>query len=221
MAALIRVAIVDDHPATCAGLAAAMESADDLEFVGMASTLEDGDALLRHTQPEVALVDLRLEDGAEGLVLARRLDGAAGAPRILLYTSFDDAMLRVHAREAGVWDVVDKRTPLSDLLDIIRLAARGATRIVAAPKTSTNLLPLPSGREIEVIHLIAQGRSNDEIGACLGISARTAESHLRRLFARYECSSRAHLVAVAMRAGWLLAGPSTAPRDQRIGDQHS
>jgi DNA-binding NarL/FixJ family response regulator len=107
----------------------------------------------------------------------------------------------------GASGFVLKTAPISELLDAIRRAAAGGMAFGIRPGRGTEARL--SGRELDVVRLVVDGRSNDEIGVRLGIGAKTVESHLRRLFERLDVASRTELATRALREGWLDVPPAT------------
>jgi len=107
----------------------------------------------------------------------------------------------------GASGFVLKTAPISELLDAIRRAAAGGMAFGIRPMRGTEARL--SGRELDVVRLVVDGRSNDEIGVRLGIGAKTVESHLRRLFERLDVASRTELAARALGEGWLDVPPAT------------
>ncbi|HEX2193906.1 MAG TPA: response regulator transcription factor [Candidatus Limnocylindria bacterium] len=199
----IRVAVVDDHPVVRAGTAAIIDGAEGMVLAGTAATLDEARPFLERETVDVLLLDLRL--GQEfGL---RALEGRSQAlPAIVVVTSYDYAQYVEAALRLGAVGYVLKTAPVGDLLDAIRRAAAG--------KLSFDVRPLGSGtghlspREREVVTAVADGLSNDEIAGRLGISSKTVESHLRRLFDRHGVASRTELATRALREGWLEVGSS-------------
>ena len=204
----IRLAVVDDHPAVALAVEAAVRSdagSPAIELVGTARNLEAGLALVRTSgaaAPTVVICDVQLEAGIDGLgvVAAAR---AAGCRAIVL-TSFDRASLMRAAFERGASGFLDKSAEVDDILRAVRVVAAGGTAFSAQALDAARTSPrAPSDREIAVLRLLAGGASSDEIGARLGISTRTVESHLRRMFDRYGVVSRTELAVLALREGWV------------------
>ena len=209
MAGVIRVAIVDDHPVAAAGVAAALADAPDMEIVAVAANLESAvDAIAAHS-PDVVLCDVQL--GRErGFELPARL--ADPAPAVMIFTSFDYPSYVRAAVEAGAAGFVLKTASLSDIVAAIRTVAAGGTAYSARDLRAARTAPrMPSARELQVVSLVAAGRSNSEIGAALEIDERTVESHLRRLFTRYSVDSRTELATFSVRNGWI--DPANGPID--------
>jgi DNA-binding NarL/FixJ family response regulator len=191
----IRVAIVDDHPVVREGTAALLGAQPGLRIVGTAASLEEAAALLDPTAVDVLLLDIRL--GAQsGLTLL-----AADAPRpaVVVLTAYDYPQYAAAARRRGAAGFVVKTAPVAELVEAIRCAAAGGLAFGCGSDAAAAL----SRREREVVRLVADGRSNDEIGAALGITTKTVEGHLRRLFGRLGVQSRTELATRAVREGWL------------------
>jgi DNA-binding NarL/FixJ family response regulator len=192
---VIRVAVVDDHPLVREGTAAIVARADDMEISGVAGSLEELRPMLAHPV-DVLLLDLRLGQES-GFDLLR--DATSPMPAVVVLTSYDYPQYADAALRLGAAGFVVKTAPTSELLDAIRRAASGGLAFGVRPGNGVML----SGREREVMRLVVDGASNDEIGARLRISSRTVESHLRRLFERLDVASRTELAARAIREGWL------------------
>jgi DNA-binding NarL/FixJ family response regulator len=210
----IRLAVVDDHPMIALAIEAAASAASGgaarpVRVVGVARTPEEGVALVRTSgadAPEVALCDIQLRSGTDGLQVIEA--AVAAGCRAIVLTSFDRSSLMRAAFERGAAGFLDKGADVGAILDAIRTVAAGGTAFSAATLDAARFAPrAPSGREIEVLTELRDGATSDEIGARLQISARTVESHLRRLFDRYGVVSRTELAVLAVREGWIEAGP--------------
>jgi DNA-binding NarL/FixJ family response regulator len=204
---LIRVGIVDDHPVVGQGTAAILRAQPELEIVGVAESLEAAraDGLTDGDRVDVLLLDIRL--GAEsGLgLLSDRVAGREHRPAIVVLTAYDYPQYAEAALRMGAAGFVLKTAPLSELLDAIRRVAAGGLAFAARPSGSTGARL--TAREHDVVRLVVEGRSNDEIGAALGIGAKTVETHLGRLFERLGLASRTELATRALREGWLEVPP--------------
>ncbi|MGZ8822293.1 MAG: response regulator transcription factor [Aeromicrobium sp.] len=209
MAGVIRVAIVEDHPATAEGLAALLGKEADLTVVGTAPNLETARALITSQTPDVVLSDVELAGGGRGFdLLAGISDTDSKLPAIVFLSSYDYPAFYALALERGAAGYLLKTEPIAEIVSAIRRAAVGGTTFdLNAIGSASRSHRRPSPREVGVISLLADGRSNDEIAVELGITVRTVESHLRRLFARYNVFSRTELAMFAVREGWIaLAG---------------
>jgi len=193
---VIRVAVVDDHPLVREGTAALIDRQEDMAIAGVAGSLEELGPILREGSVEVLLLDLRLGQES-GFDLLRESHGPM--PAVVVVTSYDYPQYADAALRLGAAGFVVKTAPTGELLDAIRRAAAGGLAFGVRPGGGVAL----STREREVLGYVVDGASNDEIGARLGISSRTVESHLRRLFERMAVASRTELAARALREGWL------------------
>ena len=193
----IRVAIVDDHPVLRDGTAALLAREADLVVVGLGGSIEEALPLLDLAVADVVLLDIRLGTSS-GLSL---LDGARTSPRpaIVVMTAYDYPQYVDAALRLGASGFVLKTAPTAELVDAIRRAASGGLAFGVRPTGAAHL----STRELEVARLVVEGRSNDEIGVALGIGAKTVETYLSRLFARFDLASRTELATRALREGWL------------------
>lgn len=209
---MIRVAIVDDHPALREGTAALLDRESDIEVVALLGTLDETRALLAGPEPpDVVIQDIRLGDESGLRMLAREdgaaaaPDGAAGAPvgatpRIILWTAYDYPQYAAHARRAGAAGFVVKAAPVAELIAAIRtVVAGGAWFGSLGEQAIATITP----RELEVLRLVVDGMSNDQVGVALGITTRTVEAHLTRLYERAGAHSRTELATRALREGWL------------------
>jgi DNA-binding NarL/FixJ family response regulator len=118
------------------------------------------------------------------------------------YPQYVDAALRL-----GAAGFVLKTAPIGDLVDAIRRAASGGLAFARRPAVGPGAAVRLSVREFEVVRHVVDGRSNDEIGAALGIGSKTVETYLRRMFERLGLASRTELATRALREGWLEVPP--------------
>ncbi len=203
----IRIAIVDDHPVLREGTAALLAAQPGLEIAGVASTLEEADALLASEAVDVLLLDIRLGSDS-GLRLLTASEPSRPRPAIVVLTSYDYPQYAEAALRLGASGFVLKTAPIAELLDAIRRAAAGGLAFGVRPGRGAAIARL-SGRELDVVRLVVDGRSNDEIASRLGIGPKTVESHLRRLFERFDLASRTELATRALREGWLEVPPAS------------
>jgi DNA-binding NarL/FixJ family response regulator len=210
--AVIRLVVIDDHPAIAAAIDAALRERPQLgvELVGSATTTTEGLALVAQLRPDVVVCDLWLDGAPSGLeALAALTRPDRGAPtRVLVLSGLDQPSFLRAAFEGGAAGYLSKASPVEGIVDTIAAVARGGTAFPAITLRALREAPRrPSDRELGAIRLVARGASNDEIAAGLGISIKTVESHLRRLFGRYGVLSRTELAMLAVREGWLGTDP--------------
>ena len=201
----IRLLIVDDHPVVRDGTAALLAALPGIDVVGTAGSIDEATALIAAVPADVLLLDIRLGTDS-GLRLLT--ETAADAPAIIVLTAYDYPQYAEAALRLGASGFVLKTAPLAELLDAIRRVAAGGMAFSIRPRAAGGLARL-SERELDVVRLVVDGRSNDEIGARLGIGPKTVESHLRRLFERFDLASRTELATRALREGWLEVPPGT------------
>ncbi|HAJ17641.1 MAG: DNA-binding response regulator [Actinobacteria bacterium] len=207
---MIRLLIADDHPVVRAGLAGLFADEEGFDVVGQATDGAQAVELVAREKPDVVLMDLRMPvlDGvaATASIVAMGDD----APRVLILTTYESDDQILAAIEAGAAGYLLKAAPQDEIIAGIRSVAAGQTALspaVAArlvlrmrePAASVTLTP----REIEVLRLVARGRSNKLIGLDLGIGESTVKTHLLKVFDKLEVADRTHAVTVALERGIL------------------
>jgi DNA-binding NarL/FixJ family response regulator len=200
----IRVAIVDDHPVVREGTAALLAGVDGLKIVGTAGSIEEATPLLDPASVDVVLLDIRLGTASGLTVLSGAGESPHPLPAIVVLTAYDYPQYVAAAMRLGAAGFVIKTAPIAELVDAIRRVASGGLAFGVRPSGKT---PTFTARELEVIRLVVEGCSNDEIATALGITAKTVEAHLRRLFERLAIVSRTELATRALREGWLDVPP--------------
>ena len=201
---MIRVVLVDDHPVVRSGLAGLLGDEADIEVVGEASDGAEGVELAAALDPDLVLMDLRMP-GMDGASATAAITAAGG--RVLVLTTYDTDADILRAVEAGATGYLLKDTPRDQLVDAVRAAARGET-VLAAP-IAAKLMRQVRGheqltpREVEVLGLVAQGRSNGDIARELFIGEATVKTHLLRIFDKLDVADRTRAVTVAMERGYL------------------
>jgi DNA-binding NarL/FixJ family response regulator len=219
---VIRVAVVDDQELVRAGFRALLDADPGLEVVAEAGDGAAAVELARRHRLDVVLMDIRMPV-MNGIEATRQLRGMSEPPEVLVLTTFDTDENAFDALEAGAAGFLVKDTPPTQLLDAIRSAARGGT--VISPATTRRLVdrliaarrvqerqPIPAGleslteRELDVLGLIARGRSNREISARLQISELTTKTHVSRLLAKLGLSSRLQAAVLAYETGLVRPG---------------
>jgi DNA-binding NarL/FixJ family response regulator len=201
MSTRIRVGVIDDHPPIVAALSDAIRDAPGLDLAGTGRTLADALALLPAV--DVLVCDVQLDDRAEGLDV---VDAARRLPRpaaVLLLSGFGHASVVRAALERGAAGYLDKGTEVAAIVDAIRTVAAGGTAFRPADLAAAHAAPRrPTGRELDVILRVVAGSTNAEVAASLGLSEKTVETHLHRLFERYGLLSRTELAVLAIDEGW-------------------
>ena len=155
-------------------------------------------------QPRIALVDVRMPR-LSGVEVARELSRVAPDVGVILYTAYGDRALLTEALDAGARGFVLKEAPLADLARAVRTVADGGTYVdpvlagVLAAPAVTDSLPALTRREREVLRLLADGLSNEEIGKQLFISPETVRTHVRKAMDKLDADTRTQAVATALR----------------------
>lgn len=199
----ISLMLVDDHPVMRVGLASVLSLNHGFRIVAQADDGETAIMLWKKHQPDVCLLDMRME-GMDGVATLRRIRAEFPRARVLMLTSSKSAEDMAAAMQAGANGYVLKTIKHDELADAIRAVHRGET-VTAAMASAT---PQPrsgplSQRELEVLGLIRQGFSNDEIASVLGISERTVRAHITAILAALKAADRAQAVARGFELGLL------------------
>lgn len=221
----IRVLLVDDQALVRGGFRVLVDAAEGLEVVGEAENGAQAIAAARALAPDVVLMDIRMP-GMDGLEATRHIveSGGLDGPRVLVLTTFDIDEYVYEALRAGASGFLLKDTEPSQLIDAIRIVAAGEALL--APSVTRRLitefaarpevrrahpadLAALTERELEVLTLVARGRSNDEIAADLFISPATAKTHVSRVMMKLHARDRAQLVVIAYESRLVLPGADT------------
>lgn len=207
---MIRLVIADDHPIVRAGLTALFSLEADLEVVAEAGTPEEAVACAQRESPDVVLMDLQFgsQSPTTGVDATRRIRALEAPPYVLVLTNYDSDADILGAVEAGASGYLLKDAPPHELTAAVRAAAAGESAL--APVIASRLLDRMraprvslSSREIEVLELVAAGRSNSEVADALFVSETTVKSHLAHIFSKLDVSSRTAAVSAARRKGIL------------------
>jgi DNA-binding NarL/FixJ family response regulator len=212
----IRVLLADDQTLVRAGFRVLLEKAEDVEVVAEASDGAEAVDLVRRQHPDVVLMDIRMPE-VDGIVATRRIlaDERTCRTRIIVLTTFELDEYVFEALRAGASGFLLKDIEPDDLRDAVRVAASGEALL--SPSVTRRLIdefvrksPSPrepdrlqelTAREREVVTLVAEGLSNDEIGGRLFMSPATAKTHVSRAMAKLGARDRAQLVVIAYETG--------------------
>ncbi|WP_443074789.1 response regulator [Streptomyces sp. NBC_01431] len=210
-----RIVVVDDEPMVCVFLRTILDSAQDLEVVGMAHDGAAGIEAVRRSRPDVVLMDLRMP-GMDGLAAIERINQLAQPPNIVVLTTFDADQYVLRALRAGATGFLVKSTPPEELIGLVRTAAQGHTvlspsaarRLIAASTDSLpardrarELVALLTEREIEVLAGLGVGLSNAQIAARLFLSEATIKGYVSRMLDKLGCVNRTQAGLIAHDAG--------------------
>jgi two-component system response regulator NreC len=210
----IRILLVDDHQMFRAGMKALLERERGFEVVGEGSTGDEGVDRVRELKPDVVVMDLSMPD-SDGLEATRRITALGLKTKVLVLTVHAEEEYLVPVVEAGASGYLTKTCADLDLVEAIRVVARGevylppkATRLLlqhykATPADSGRGAQDLSAREQEVLALTAEGFSSREIGERLFISPKTVDTYRARIMEKLGLNHRSELVRFALRTGLL------------------
>jgi two-component system, NarL family, response regulator DevR len=211
-----RVLIVDDHAIVRRGLRSMLELEQDIAVVGEAGGPAEALRTVERTRPEVVLLDLKLSPDAdsEGLAVCSRILERRPGTGVVVLSTFLDERLVAEALQRGAQAYVLKDVDLGELVGIIRAVARGESgfdgrtaavvRALAAGTSAGEDRAALTGREREVVSLIAEGLTNREIGEAIFVSESTVKFHIRNVMRKLDVHHRAEVAYAASRLGLLV-----------------
>lgn len=216
MSETITVVVVDDHPMFRAGVVASLGIAPDIEVVAEGGSAADAVALSREHLPDITLLDINMPGG--GIAAARDIAATSPAVRVVMLTVSEDDDDLLAAMRAGASGYVLKGTGASELADVLRGVMAGETYV--APTLAWRMLqeltePQPgpfdelTSRERDVLRLVAEGRSNQEVGHELGLTEKTVKHYMTNILGKLRVRSRVEAALLAQREGF----GRTPPRD--------
>lgn len=216
----IRLVLADDHPIVREGLRAVLETQPDFTVIAECATGEEALHLVASLSPDILLLDLEMPvmDGVETI---RRIRFTSIPTRIIVFTAFDSDERIIHAIQAGANGYLLKGVPRDEIFNAIRVTMKGGSLLqpIVASKLLRHIgpqqLPQPeweqpsaliemlTERELEVLHLLAQGLPNKEIAAQLVISERTVKFHVSSIMGKLGATNRTEAVSLAAQRGLL------------------
>jgi DNA-binding NarL/FixJ family response regulator len=215
---MTRIVIVDDQEMVRTGLRMVLDAEPDLEVAGEAGDGDQAVRLVDSERPDVVLMDVRMP-GVDGIEATRRITEAHPEVAVLVLTTFDLDEYVYGALRAGASGFLLKDAPADDLVEAIRVVARGDALL--APQVTKRLIHefasrpharTPDGldsiteRELDVLRLVARGQSNAEIADTLFLGETTVKTHVSRLLSKLGLRDRVQLVVVAYESGLVLPG---------------
>jgi DNA-binding NarL/FixJ family response regulator len=218
---MIRVLLADDQALVRAGFAALIDAQDGMQVVGQADDGDEAVRLVGETRPDVVLMDIRMP-GTDGLAATRAIaaDKSLAGVRVVILTTFELDEYVFEALRAGATGFLVKHTEPAELIRAVRTVAAGEAllspgvtrRLIAEfagrAKTppATARLDALTGREREIVAVVAEGLSNDEIAGRLFLSPATVKTHVNRAMTKLGARDRAQLVVLAYEAGLVRPG---------------
>jgi DNA-binding NarL/FixJ family response regulator len=213
----IRVVVADDHPLFLDGLVATLAADEELEVVGVAVDAAAAVRAVRKHSPDLALLDVAMPGG--GLDAARQIAAACPTARVVILTSSENEDDLMAAMKAGARAYVLKGTPGRELRTILKTVHAGGTYLapglafgalaeLTKPRARNPLDEL-TGREREVLSLVASGLSNAEIGGRLGLAEKTVKHYMTSILGKLGVASRVEAALLAYKAGLESSGGSS------------
>lgn len=207
------IVLIEDQQVLAGAIQRSLAGLGDLQVLGVASSLAEGVDLVATATPDVLVSDFRLADGDIPDRLPEVLERSPGT-RVLVFTGWPDESSFLEAMAAGAAGFLDKSAPFEDFIDAIRRVAAGEvvvaprflpalTRRATSPKDASAL----SRRELEVLQLLAEGRSTADVADQLILSVNTVRNHITHLMAKLGVRSRLEAVNVAVRRGLIRFDP--------------
>lgn len=227
MTKAIRIAIVDDHELFREGLKRIFDLEDEFIVIAEGRTGADAIRIAKEDKPEIMILDINMPD-LNGIEATKQLTAVSSDTRVLILSIHDDESYITHALEAGASGFLLKEVASSELISAVRSVAKDGAYL--HPKVTTNVLKdyrrllqfkgeqaernvvnrmddpvyrLLSRREVEVLHLLADGRSNRDISDMLFISEKTVKNHVSSVLRKMEVNDRTQAVVDAIRRGWV------------------
>lgn len=207
----LRIVLVDDHEVVRLGLATLLEDVPDVDVIGEAGLGHEAIQLCQRLNPDLVLLDIRLPD-LNGVEVCRRISELCPATRVVMLTSYADDDLIREALLAGASGYVLKQVGSQELLRAVEAIRRGEAlldpqvtqRVLQHMRRTERLVQASafrdlSTREMEVLNLVSEGKSNREIAAVLTISERTVGNHVSGLLNKLGLSNRIELATYAVR----------------------
>lgn len=196
----IKIMLVDDHLVVRMGIAAMLSYEKDLQVVGEAESGEEALTMADTVRPDIVLMDLMLS-GLNGAETTERLLKAHPEVRVLILSTFLSSPEMKRAIAAGASGALDKGSSKDELLSAIHSVAAGrqafAEDLQQGLAASNETVAL-SERQLEILTLVSKGFSNRDIARVLGIGSESVKSHLKRIFAALDVSTRAEAVSIAI-----------------------
>ena len=205
----IRVILVDDHPVVRTGIRTLLEQAEDIVVVAETGNGSEVFTLVEQLTPDVLLLDMEMP-GLSGVEVASRLKKEGAAVRVLALSAYDDEEYIRNLLLHGAAGYLTKEEAIEIIIDAVRGVAKGEqgwfsrraiAQLSALTRQESNPAKELSNREHDVLRLVAEGKTNQEIGHALGISEKTVEKHMGAVFTKLHVSSRVEAAVLAVQQG--------------------
>jgi DNA-binding NarL/FixJ family response regulator len=212
----LRLVLIEDHQALREGLELLL-GREGIEVLGTAGTAADGKALVERLDPDVALIDIRLGSDS-GIDLTAQLIDADPDRRIVLYTGSSEIELLISGLDSGARGYALKDGTPSELTTALKTVAEGGTYVdprlhpALLSRKATQTQRVLSKREREIMDLLAQGLTGEQVAERLFLSPETIKTHIRNAMNKLEANTRVHAIAIALREGFISPPTGTPGR---------
>jgi DNA-binding NarL/FixJ family response regulator len=214
--AQIRVLLADDHVLVRQGIRQFLEDEADIEVIAEANDGAEAIQMIQEQQPDIAILDIRMPQ-VSGVEATRRIKDRFPQVRVLILTAYDDDPYVFALLQAGADGYVLKTASSEELVRAVHTVYKGqsalspeiASKVVrqmasGKPVAAEEQVEPLTERELDVLRLAAQGKTNRAIGGLLDISHRTVQGHLASIYGKLEVNSRTEAVTEALRRGWIV-----------------
>jgi len=212
----IRVLLADDHVLVRQGIRQFLEDEGDIEVIAEANDGAEAIQMIQEQQPDIAILDIRMPK-VSGVEATRRIKDRFPNVRVLILTAYDDDPYVFALLQAGADGYVLKTASADELVRAVRTVHKGqsalspeiASKVVqqmtsGKPAAAAEQIESLTERELDVLRLAAQGKTNRAIGNELEISHRTVQGHLASIYGKLGVNSRTEAVTEALRRGWIV-----------------
>lgn len=212
----LRLVLIEDHQALREGLELLL-GREGCTVVGTAGTAAEGRTLIERLDPDVALVDIRLGEDS-GISLTAELVDADPERRVVLYTGSSDLDLLISGLDSGARGYALKEGTPSELTTALATVAEGGTYVdprlhpALLSRRATQTQKSLSKREREIMDLLAQGLTGEQVAERLFLSPETIKTHIRNAMSKLEANTRVHAIAIALREGFISPPAQTSGR---------
>jgi len=200
---LIRILIVDDHPAIRVGLTSMLGTQPEISIVGSASEGKEALAILRNNAVDVVLLDLRMQ-GMSGVEMVQAMKRDGHTARVIILTSFDTDEDIYGAVRAGALGYLLKDTSLKVMVEAIRSVHAGRKYIpreIATRLADRMMRPDLTARELDILKMVSKGLTNRDIGQALGISSFTVKNHVNNIMEKLGVGDRTEAATISIQKG--------------------
>ncbi len=203
---MIKVLMIDDHRSILDAFSNVINAQEDMQLVGCLTTTIDALASCKNLSPDVVLTDICVDSHNSGIELTKSIKEYCPDVRVVVMSGFDEISYIPGAKQVGADAFLSKSRPIPEFIEMIRAVMKGEGSFpepITIP-TARGQSPF-SEREIEVLRLLCQSYSRDEIAAELNIASGTVKRHLENMLIKSGCKKTMELVVLVVSKGWIVA----------------